>query len=57
MLEQDEQLEELHGIVQNIKYGQQAIGQEADVHSDLLDNAEKEVNGIFIIRWIKLPPT
>jgi hypothetical protein len=46
VLEQEEQLEELHGVIKNVKYGQQAIGQEADVHAELLDNAEKEVRSM-----------
>jgi hypothetical protein len=51
ILEQDEDLDELHGHILNIKYAGQAIGKEADVHNKLLDNLEDDVrlNNQFIM--------
>lgn len=53
-IEQDEQFGELGGVLQNIKYAQQDIGKEADVHMKLLGEAEVEVKTCVIIaRWTK----
>jgi hypothetical protein len=37
-VEQDEHVDELAGIVQNIKVQGQNMGQEADLHNKLLDD-------------------
>lgn len=41
---QDDKLDQLHGQIQNIKYGQQNIGKEVDQQNILLDNLEDEVD-------------
>ena len=44
ILEQDDKLDELGGVVKNIRYGHQAIGTELDVHAQLLDKTGADVS-------------
>lgn len=43
-VEQDDAFDQISGIVQNIKHGQEAIGEETDLQMKLLDEAENEVD-------------
>ena len=42
-IEQEEQLDVIHGAIKSIRYAGEAIHQEADTHVNMLNQAETEV--------------